>query len=340
MLEKTDLFLISVAARLESLGFKPLRRENEGGPVSFARDEGGVFYFAALHDGVDAAGSRARFMDGVHRFADGTGARNVVVYNVFAAEEYTPELRELIDGSEEYASQRVYEINYAAAGDALYYNEKQPYSMFGFDKAILAALRGEETHEEDGEPERPPGRAFLVYVLLAVNALIFAVIELSGGSEDIRTLIGFGALTYEHAVVMREYYRLFTSMLLHIGFSHLAFNSLSLYIFGSRIEKYFGHARFVLIYFASGLAGSAATLLFIKNSVAAGASGAIYGLMGAALAKTQTSKKPVGGLNIYSMLLFAATGVIHGFATPNVGNAAHVGGLICGYVLGLVLSGR
>lgn len=181
-----------------------------------------------------------------------------------------------------------------------------------------------------------PNNELLTYAMIGINAVIFILMELNGGSTNTLTLIKFGAVQRDFVFIVKDYYRLFTAMFLHIGLMHLMANSLHLYIFGTRVEHYFGKLSFLVIYILSGVAGSFAMIL-TSGSVSAGASGAIFGLTGATLALAQISKEPVDGLNLQSIVALVVLNLAVGFITPNVGNAAHIGGLAAGYALGFLL---
>lgn len=183
---------------------------------------------------------------------------------------------------------------------------------------------------------RIPESGLLTYTIMAVNVVVFLLMEFNGGSKNIYTLLDFGAVQRDFVVKGGQYYRMFTAMFLHIGIEHLAFNSLSLYIFGVRAERYFGKTKFLILYVLSGIAGSALTVL-TSSAICAGASGAIFGLIGAILALTQISKGLVDGLNFQSLVALVAVNIIFGILTPNIGNAAHIGGLIAGYALGFLM---
>src|SRR5690606_38320034 len=124
--------------------------------------------------------------------------------------------------------------------------------------------------------------------LLAINVVVFAAMLVSGymwygtfnGSEDMRVLIRFGAKVNE-LIAVGQTWRLLTALFLHIGVLHLLFNLYALSALGPRVEGYFCHVRFSAIYLIAGLFGSLASYAF-SPVPSAGASGAIFGLAGAA----------------------------------------------------------
>ena len=122
-------------------------------------------------------------------------------------------------------------------------------------------------------------RPDVTYVLLGTYCIVWLLMEITGSSGEGYTLLQFGAL-FGPYVASGEYWRLFTSTFLHVGLMHLFFNGISLLIFGRIVEGVFGRLRFISIYVASGLLGSVFSFMFNTGSIGAGASGAIFGVLG------------------------------------------------------------
>jgi membrane associated rhomboid family serine protease len=170
--------------------------------------------------------------------------------------------------------------------------------------------------------------------LLVINIIVFTAMELAGGSKNTNVLLDFGAL--ENSLVMQgEWFRLFTCMFLHIGALHLISNGLSLYILGSRIERYYGKIWFLIIYILSGLGASIVSLMF-SDAVSAGASGAIFGLVGAMLVYTFVVGKSMDGFDLWFSVFYAVIALGSGKLIPNVNNYAHLGGFVTGMVVSVV----
>ncbi|TCT12932.1 membrane associated rhomboid family serine protease [Natranaerovirga pectinivora] len=224
----------------------------------------------------------------------------------------------------------------------IYVSNNQPNNFLNVYSIIESILNNEEYKNLEQihyKSKFIPITAFL----LAINTLIWVIMELVGSSTDSRTLIEFGALFSPAIIYHREYYRLFTAMFLHIGFSHLFYNMFALYLFGSRLEKVLGQYRYTILYIAAGLGGSLlsfGTVLFSEGSIrlAAGASGAIYGLQGAALYITMKTKSSLNGVSEGLLWIMTFGGLIFGFTSTNVDNMAHIGGLVTGYILMIVLN--
>jgi len=133
-----------------------------------------------------------------------------------------------------------------------------------------------------------------------------------------------------------QYFRLFTAMFLHADIMHLVFNMLALYILGKDIERFFGKKKFLAIYFGAGFMGSALSYLMI-SSTSVGASGAIFGLMGANLFLYK--KNPIVYKRIYGndLLILIGINVVIGFVRPNIDIAGHIGGLMAGFLIAMAI---
>ena len=179
----------------------------------------------------------------------------------------------------------------------------------------------------------------LTYLLIGINVVvalgsILGGASAAGGSIGGSTLIQEGAIS-RFAIEQGEYWRLLTAGFLHAGFFHLFFNMFSLYILGGMLEPAIGRLRFGLIYFVSLLAGSFGALLVEPDALTVGASGAIFGLMGAAVVVLRN--RGIGlmesGLGIWIGLNLAIT-----FAPGlNISIGGHIGGLVGGGLAALIL---
>jgi hypothetical protein len=138
-----------------------------------------------------------------------------------------------------------------------------------------------------------------------------------------------------------QWWRLVTSMFLHFGVMHLAFNMLALWVFGVLAERLFGNVRFLAIYLIAGIAGSVTSFLWHPVVNGAGASGAIFGVLGALLAfflrGEEGVPKSVLRAQRNSAALYIAYSLLNG-ARMGIDNAAHLGGLLAGMLLGYLLS--
>ena len=131
-----------------------------------------------------------------------------------------------------------------------------------------------------------------------------------------------------------DWWRLVTAMFLHYGLIHLGMNMLVLWFIGPALEDYFGHWRYALVYLVSGLAGSAGALIASPNALTVGASGAIWGLMGAALV-LEARKIWVFGGQAMGLVVF---NLLITFLIPGISIGGHIGGLAGGALCALGFS--
>lgn len=180
------------------------------------------------------------------------------------------------------------------------------------------------------------GKPFFTYILISINLLMFLLQEFNGGSMEMSTLLKFGA-NYNIAMVADgEWWRLIASMFLHVGMVHIAMNMIALYYLGSIVERIYGAKRFLLIYFLAGIGGGLASFLLPEN-ISAGASGAIFGLFGALLFFGVVYKKIFFRTMGKGILLIIGINIIFGFSIPNVDMAAHLGGLVTGFIASAIV---
>jgi len=148
------------------------------------------------------------------------------------------------------------------------------------------AQEAQATLPPDAPPARPPQpnpidtlrAAPVATLIIAVNVIVFLLAERSGNTHQSETLLRFGAV-WRGLVWQGEYWRLATSMFLHIGALHLVWNGYYGFLLSTQVERAIGSARFTALYLMSGIAGAAASVIG-HNAVAAGASGALFGLIG------------------------------------------------------------
>ena len=183
-------------------------------------------------------------------------------------------------------------------------------------------------------------RPWVTTVLLLANGLAFGWLMLRSHGLlqiDSRVLIRAGAL-YGPAALTGQTWRVVTALFLHGGLMHIAMNMFALWQVGAVTERLFGHRNFLLTYAGAGLLGSLASLWWKPAVLSVGASGAIFGLYGALLAYLIFERRavPEGLLQELrtSTVAFIGFSLVAGFTLPGIDNAAHVGGLVGGFVLG------
>ena len=188
-------------------------------------------------------------------------------------------------------------------------------------------------------PTRRP-RAWVNGTLIVLNILYFLYLELAGSSEDGYFMLQHGAMYGPFVLEGHEYYRLLTSMFMHFGIDHIVNNMLVLFVLGSRLEQAIGKIKFLLIYLIGGVLGNVISLLIELRTqdfaVSAGASGAVFAVMGAMIYIVIRNKGWLGDLSMRQILVMAAFSLYFGFASTGVDNTAHVGGMVSGFFLAVI----
>jgi membrane associated rhomboid family serine protease len=188
-----------------------------------------------------------------------------------------------------------------------------------------------------------PRTPVLTYGLIAANIALFLLTNrigsggggLSFGSADLNSL-GDRLVLYGPSVANGQDYRLLTAAFIHYGLLHIAFNMYALYILGTAFERYAGPVRFAAVYFTAALSGSFGALILTPHSATAGASGAIFGLMGALFVLERQRgmallQSPIAGWILINLIFT--------FGIPGISVGGHIGGLVGGGLAGFALSG-
>lgn len=171
-------------------------------------------------------------------------------------------------------------------------------------------------------------KPYVTYGLIILNVIMFLLMYVLGnGSKDIETLVKFGAL-YRPYVLNGEYFRIISTAFLHIGVVHLLVNCYSLYVIGSQMESFLGKVKFLFIYLFSAISGSLMSLIF-TDAVSAGASGAIFGLLGSMLYFGYNYRVFLGNVLKSQIIPLILLNLFIGML-PGIDNAAHIGGLVGG----------
>lgn len=173
------------------------------------------------------------------------------------------------------------------------------------------------------------------FTILGINVVIFAIMTIAGGSTNPGILLAFGA-SYAPYFRNGEYWRAVMPMFLHIGMLHLAVNSYALFILGPLLERVYGYGRYSLIYVGAGI-GSSLLSMKLSSSIAAGASGAIFGIAGAMLAAGYLHRNVLpprwGRAFGRGILPFIILNLALGYSVKGIDNWGHVGGLMTGMIL-------
>jgi membrane associated rhomboid family serine protease len=176
--------------------------------------------------------------------------------------------------------------------------------------------------------------AYVTKALVALNVGVYLVELAAGGTIDgTGNRIYYDGALYGPVVAAGDWWRLLTAAFLHYGPIHLAMNMLALWWFGQPLEHALGRGRFLLLYLVSGVAGSAGALLLTPLSVTVGASGAIFGILGAALILERRGAMVFGG----QALTMIVINLVFTFAVGGISIGGHIGGLAGGALCMLAL---
>ncbi len=198
-----------------------------------------------------------------------------------------------------------------------------------------------ETNQKDLLHDLIPHEGFFITpVILGLNVLIFIIMVISGlgfATFSPVDLLHWGG-NYRPSTIHSEWWRLLTNIFLHGGLMHLVANMYGLIFVGIFLEPRLGKTKYIIIYLGTGIIASIVSLLFHKASVSVGASGAIFGLYGVflALLMFKAYRKHFTTRILISILVFVGFNLIAGLK-GGIDNAAHVGGLSCGFIIGLIL---
>lgn len=194
---------------------------------------------------------------------------------------------------------------------------------------INAKTEREAKKTEDVFKVRTP---YITWGLIAVNILVFLISILFG--SDIVAQIG---ALYPPAVRNGEIYRLFTATFIHLEIFHLFFNMYALYIFGNQLESFYGHWKYLTVYLLSGLIGSLLSMAFLGNYWSIGASGAIFGLIGALVYFGYHYRVYLGNALKTQIIPIIIFNLFIGFIIPGIDQFAHIGGLVGGIIASMAV---
>lgn len=222
--------------------------------------------------------------------------------------------------------------------------DKYNYEKEGFDllsELTIDISKNNIKENEKREQIMKNNKPIITISLIVINIIIFVLMYILGsGSENTNTLISFGA-NFVQLTKSGDYYRLITSAFLHIGIVHLFLNMYSLYVLGPAVESFYGRFKYILIYLLSAIFGSLFTIvLSSENTVSAGASGAIFGLLGALLYFGYNYRGYIGTIIKSQILPIVIYNLIIGFFISGIDMWGHIGGLLGGifasYMLGTI----
>ena len=207
--------------------------------------------------------------------------------------------------------------------------EKTTHKEKGLDLIVKIS---DEINKESFEKTKKIEKIFsmktplITFLLIGICIIMFFLTYFLGENE----IISYGG-NIKELVKSGEYYRLITCIFLHAGIIHIACNMYSLYVIGSQLESFFGKIRYLIIFLLSGICGSILSIAFNNNdAISIGASGAIFGLLGAIVYFGYHYRVYLGNALKNQIIPIIILNLSIGFLTPGIDNFAHIGGLIGG----------
>lgn len=178
-------------------------------------------------------------------------------------------------------------------------------------------------------------------IIIVINVIVFIVLEVLGDTENAYFMLRHGASYADYVLDGHQYWRLFTCMFLHFGFRHLLNNMIVLGFLGDNLERALGKVKYLVVYLGGGMLANVISVLieYYKgdNVVSAGASGAIFAVVGGLIYILIYHRGRYEDLNLQRVLLFAAMSIYLGLQSTQTDNVAHIGGLIFGLTLTMIL---
>ena len=181
-------------------------------------------------------------------------------------------------------------------------------------------------------------------IIIVINVVVFAVLTFLGDTTDVQFMHHHGANFWPSVIEEHEYYRLLTCTFIHFGISHLFNNMLVLAYIGDNLERALGKVKYLVLYLAAGIGSSAVSAVWSmfkdEYSVSGGASGAIFGVVGALLVIVIKNRGQLEDLSSRQLMFFAGFSIYHCVTSAGIDNMAHISGFLIGALLGGLLYRR
>lgn len=237
----------------------------------------------------------------------------------------------IILSSKDYISLNSYGVNKVVIN-------KYDYSVISCDEACipLKNVLKQISRKEEVKLDKFFNKNVATIVLITINIIVFLITAILSNNIfdiDTRVLLYFGA-KYNPLIYSGEFWRLITYAFLHGGIIHIAFNMYGLYIIGPQIQQIYGVGKYLSIYIISCITASLLGVIASPSAVSVGASGGIFGLMGALLAFAIVERHSMEKRYISSLMQVIIINLIIGLSLRNIDNFGHIGGLLGGIIMG------
>ena len=186
-------------------------------------------------------------------------------------------------------------------------------------------------------------KAYVNGLLIALNVLFFLYLEITGSSENVYFMYTKGAMSAPAVLEDGEYDRLLTAMFMHFGIRHIMNNMLVLFVLGDNLERALGHVKYLIFYLLCGIGSNWVSMMAHSTdtmTVSAGASGAIFGVVGGLLYVVTANKGRLEDLSTRQLVIMIFFSLYLGYTSTGVDNTAHLSGLVIGIVLAIILYHR
>lgn len=216
------------------------------------------------------------------------------------------------------------------------YSGQEEVHVQGMSQTAGYQNYGQEAYGNYGVPRKARDFLTVTNFIIAINVIVFIVTSMGGDVYNGRYMIECGGLIAP--LEPGEYYRLFTCMFLHFGIRHLGMNMFCLYLMGNDLEKFIGKLAYIAVYIGGGLFSSILTLAYYMsadkyNTVSAGASGAVYAVIGALIVMAIRDEQVRKRFSLRGLLICVALMFLQGITDSSVNSVAHFGGLIAGFLI-------
>lgn len=220
----------------------------------------------------------------------------------------------------------------------IYENQKNEFNQIreSLETLLESEKKKENSNVKNSHPTKKGYKTYITFGITGVNILVFIICILTGD-----TLYRLGAINALRFFYYHEYYRIITAIFLHGDIQHLVGNMLLFFFLGEIVENQMGYWKYLILYFTAGICGGILSMSFssylqtFTDSI--GASGAIFGVIGALLWIVIRNKGKVENITLGKILFLAIYSLYSGLISTNVDNAAHIGGFIAGFVISAVL---
>jgi len=183
-------------------------------------------------------------------------------------------------------------------------------------------------------------KSYVNGILIALNVLAFLYLEIAGSSQDVLFMVESGAMFAPAVIYEKEYHRLLTAVFMHFGIDHIINNMIVLFALGDNLERALGHVKYLILYLACGVGSNLVSMILSGPDsmiVSAGASGAIFGVVGGLLMAVLVNKGRLEDLSLRQLAIMVALSLYLGFTESGVDNVAHIAGLLLGILFGIIL---